>query len=188
MTRIIAGANWSLQLKPAAKATRPTSDRVKESMFAKLESLGLIEGAKVLDLFAGTGALGLESASRGADLVELVEKDRKAFDLLSQNAKAASSALEKQGATPKIQLSNLDAEKYLRSTLNKFDLVFIDPPYDYPNNELDVLLDSISNFLAEEGLVVVERSSRSDNPQPKKLELHSSKTYGDTSVWIFQKP
>lgn len=188
MTRIIAGAIGSLQLKPAAKATRPTSDRVKESLFAKLDAMGVIDGAKVLDLFAGTGALGLESASRGASSVDLVERDRTAFGLLEQNVKSSLSSFEKQGISNKIQAHNLDAQRYLKSATAGFDLVFIDPPYDFPNSELEQLLLAVAGLLSDEGLVVVERSSRSEELLIEVLEFQSSKTYGDTAVWIYEKP
>ena len=188
MTRIIAGAIGSLQLKPAAKATRPTSDRVKESLFAKLDAMGVIEGAQVLDLFAGTGALGLEAASRGAVAVELVERDRNAFGLLEQNVKSSLSSFAKQGISTKIQAHNLDAQRYLKSAIAGFDLVFVDPPYDFPNADLEQLLVTVADALSEEGLVIVERSSRSGQLEIEALELQSSKTYGDTAVWIFEKP
>jgi len=188
LSRIIAGTIGSLQLKPAAKATRPTSDRVKESLFAKLDAMGVIDGARVLDLFAGTGALGLESASRGAASVELVERDRNAFGLLEQNVKSSLSSFEKQGISNKIQAHNLDAQRYLKSASTGFDLVFIDPPYDFPNSELEQMLVSIAEALSEEGLVIVERSSRSEQLKIDVLELQSSKTYGDTAVWIYEKP
>jgi len=188
VTRIIAGAIGSLQLKPAAKATRPTSDRVKESLFAKLDAMGVIEGARVLDLFAGTGALGLESASRGAASVELVERDRIAFGLLEQNVKSSVSSFEKQGLSNKIQAHNLDAQRYLKSATAGFDLVFIDPPYDFPNAELEQLLIAVAGLLSDVGLVVVERSSRSEELVIEALEFQNSKTYGDTAVWIYEKP
>ncbi len=157
-------------------------------MFAKLEAMGVIEGAKVLDLFAGTGALGLESASRGATSIELVERDRNAFGLLEQNAKSSLSSFEKQGLSNKIQAHNLDAQRYLKSATAGFDLVFIDPPYDFPNSELEQLLLAVADLLSEEGLVVIERSSRSEGLAIESLELQSSKTYGDTAVWIYEKP
>ncbi len=188
MTRIIAGAIGSLQLKPAAKATRPTSDRVKESLFAKLDAMGVIEGAKVLDLFAGTGALGLESASRGADSVTLIERDRKAFELLKQNIQSAAAALSKQGLACKINTQNLEAMKYLKGAGVKFDLVFIDPPYEFSNSDLEALLELLGGSVSEDGLVVVERSSRSEAVNCDVFELQSTKTYGDTAVWIFEKP
>jgi len=187
VTRIIAGAIGSLQLKPAAKATRPTSDRVKESLFAKLEAMGVIEDAKVLDLFAGTGALGLESASRGAASVDLVERDRVAFALLEQNVKNSLSSFEKQGISTNIRAHNLDAQRYLKSASTGFDLVFIDPPYDFPNCELEQLLLTVADLLSEEGLAVVERSSRSEQLVVHALQLQNSKSYGDTQVMLIQK-
>lgn len=188
MTRIIAGAIGSLQLKPAAKATRPTSDRVKESLFAKLDAMGAIEGAKVLDLFAGTGALGLESASRGAHSVTLVERDRKAFDLLRQNVQNAVSALSKQNIDCKLDPQNLEALKFLKGTSALFDLIFLDPPYEYSNSDLEALLEQLASNISQAGLVVVERSSRNEEIRCDLLELQSSKTYGDTAVWIYEKP
>jgi 16S rRNA (guanine966-N2)-methyltransferase len=150
--------------------------------------MGVIEDAKVLDLFAGTGALGLESASRGAAFVDLVERDRVAFGLLEQNVKSSLSSFEKQGISTKIQAHNLDAQRYLKSATAEFDLVFVDPPYGFPNSELEQLLVSIAEALSEEGLVIVERSSRSEQLEIDVLALQSSKTYGDTAVWIFEKP
>ncbi len=188
MTRIIAGAIGSLQLKPAAKATRPTSDRVKESLFAKLGAMGVIEGARVLDLFAGTGALGLEAASRGAKQVTLVERDRKAFELLQQNVKSAKSAFEKQEIEVRLEVENLDAGRFLKSKWAKYDLIFIDPPYDFANESLQVILGQLCDAVSDDGLIIVERSSRTEELKTDRLELQSSKVYGDTSVWIYQKP
>jgi 16S rRNA (guanine966-N2)-methyltransferase len=184
VTRIIAGAIGSLQLKPAAKATRPTSDRVKESLFAKLDAMGAIEGANVLDLFAGTGALGLESASRGAESVTLIERDRKAFELLEQNAQSAAAALSKQGLDPKINTQNLEAMKYLKGASVKFDLVFIDPPYEFSNSDLEALLELLAASVSDDGLIVLERSSHSKDPKLKGYEYLSSKSYGDSKVFI----
>jgi 16S rRNA (guanine966-N2)-methyltransferase len=132
VTRIIAGTIGSLRLKGAASATRPTSDRVKESIFSKLDSLGLIEDANVLDLFAGTGSLGLEAASRGAAEVIFVEKDKPAFELLKANIEHAAKALKNQDLESKFQAKNLEASQMLKNLPKSFfDLAFIDPPYDF---------------------------------------------------------
>jgi 16S rRNA (guanine966-N2)-methyltransferase len=157
-------------------------------LFAKLDVMGVIEDAKVLDLFAGTGALGLESASRGAASVDLVERDRGAYALLQQNVTNSLSSFDKQGISTKIQAHNLDAQRYLKTATAGFDLVFIDPPYDFPNSELEQLLTAIAEILSKEGLVIVERSSRSEQLAIESLELQSSKSYGDTAVWIYEKP
>jgi 16S rRNA (guanine966-N2)-methyltransferase len=118
----------------------------------------------------------------------LVERDRNAFGLLEQNVKSSLSSFEKQGVSNKIQAHNLDAQRYLKSATAGFDLVFVDPPYDFPNAELEQLLVVIADLLSDEGLVVVERSSRSEQLEIEALELQSSKTYGDTAIWIYEKP
>jgi 16S rRNA (guanine966-N2)-methyltransferase len=118
----------------------------------------------------------------------LVERDRNAFGLLEQNVKSSLSSFEKQGISNKIQAHNLDAQRYLKSAASGFDLVFIDPPYDFHNTELEQLLAAISEILNEQGLVIVERSSRSEELVIEALELQNSKTYGDTAVWIYEKP
>ena len=125
MTRIISGYLGSMQLKAAAKATRPTSDRVKESLFAKLDAMGAIEGASVLDLFAGSGALGIEAASRGAKRVKFIEQDRTAHGLLAQNLVAATQSFSKQGVETQLDTQNLDARKFLKNSAETYDLVFI---------------------------------------------------------------
>ena len=149
--------------------------------------MGVIEGAKVLDLFAGTGALGLESASRGALSVDLVERDRNAFELLQHNVKSSLSSFEKQDISIKIQAHNQDAQRFLK-TAPGFDLVFIDPPYEFPNSELEQILHAVAALMSADGLVVVERSSRSEQLEVENLELQSTKSYGDTAVWIYVKP
>jgi 16S rRNA (guanine966-N2)-methyltransferase len=78
--------------------------------------------------------------------------------------------------------------KYLKGASVKFDLVFIDPPYDFSNSDLEALLELLAASVSEDGLVVVERSSRSEAVNCDVLELHSTKTYGDTAVWIYEKP
>ena len=186
MTRIIAGALGSLRLKGPARATRPTSDRVKESVFAKLEAMGVIEGARVLDLYAGTGALGLEAASRGAASVVLVEKDRSAAEVCKGNVDAVTNALTKQGLNPEINLEVLPVERFVKGN-SSATLVFIDPPYDLENAALEPLLEALADS-NEEILIVLERSSKSEQPAlPKPLMELDLKSYGDTKVWFLAK-
>ena len=183
MTRIIAGAVGSLRLKRPAKATRPTSDRVKESIFSKLETMGVIEGALVLDLYAGTGALGLEAVSRGAASVILVEKDRCAAEVCKSNVDAVSNALTKQGLNPNISLEVLSVEKFLITNTNA-TLVFIDPPYDQENAVLEPLLKSLA-ISKHEIVIVLERSAKSVRPDlPEGLTELDFRSYGDTKVWF----
>jgi 16S rRNA (guanine966-N2)-methyltransferase len=187
VTRIIAGAIGSLQLKPAAKATRPTSDRVKESLFAKLDAMGVIEGARVLDLFAGTGALGLEAASRGAEQVTLVERDRKAFELLQENVKNAKSALAKQGFAPELRAVNVAAQRFLEGDSGGFDLVFLDPPYEIDHESVAKMYSALHLRLNEDALLVFERSSRARFDLPEDLKLLTEKSYGDTILMFIKR-
>lgn len=180
MTRIIGGVAGSLKLAAPAKSTRPTSDRVRESIFNRLESQGLIEGASVLDLYAGTGALGLEAASRGAQSVTLVESVKAAAEVCKKNADAVSKATE---INAKVVMQGV---KPFLSTLKPqaFNLVFIDPPYELGNQELVSNLEHLRVFLAENFTVVVERSSRTAVPDwPADYRLELRKDYGDTSVY-----
>ena len=187
VSRIIAGLAGSIKLKSPAKSTRPTSDRVKESVFAKLESMGAIEGARVLDLFAGTGALGLEAASRGATWVTLVEKDLGAAAVCAENLKAIHASLQKQGQVCEFKLEKQDVKNYLVRNRSGFDLVFIDPPYDLSNEAVELLLAELGSSLNPEAIVVVERDSRSPELKfPEGLSLESRKIYGDTSVYFLE--
>jgi 16S rRNA (guanine966-N2)-methyltransferase len=185
VTRIISGAAGSLRLKGPAKATRPTSDRVKESVFAKLESMGAIADARVLDLYAGTGALGLEAASRGAASVTLVEKDPAAAAVCAENLKAIQSSFQKQGFECELKLEKLDAKSFTFKSRSEFDLVFIDPPYELANQAVEMLLVEVVSSLNAESVVVVERDSRSEELKlPVGIKLESRKNYGDTSVFF----
>jgi 16S rRNA (guanine966-N2)-methyltransferase len=184
VTRIIAGTIGSLRLKGAASATRPTSDRVKESIFSKLDSLGLIEDANVLDLFAGTGSLGLEAASRGAREVLFIEKDKPAFELLKANIAHAAKALDNQGLSGILQARNIEASQSLKNLPKSFfDLVFIDPPYDFSNQKLEEVLNKLSPALKDGAALLIERSSKTEQFAIQQgYELMEIRDYGDTSV------
>ena len=187
MTRIISGKLGSLRLKTAAKSTRPTSDRVKESLFSKLENIDAIEGTRVLDLFAGTGALGFESLSRGAVELTAIEKNPQAAELLRENARLIEEALSHQGLATKITVKAQTAEKFLSTaTEASFDLIFLDPPYEYSNADLEKLLLALARTISKESLIVVERSSKSDEPNFGEFEVEDEKTYGDTKVYFLR--
>jgi 16S rRNA (guanine966-N2)-methyltransferase len=188
VTRIIAGTIGSLRLKGAAKATRPTSDRVKESIFSKLESLGVIENSNVLDFFAGTGSLGLEAASRGAREVLFIEKDKPAFELLNANISHAAKALDNQGLSGILQARNIEAGQSLKNLPKTFfDLVFIDPPYEFKNTSLEEILRHLRPSLKAGAIILIERSTKSEQfaVQPG-YELIEIKNYGDTSVTFLE--
>ena len=184
MSRIISGLAGSIRLSPAPSGTRPTSDRVKESLFASLETKDAIDSTDVLDLFAGSGALGLEALSRGARSLTAVEAARPALNVCLKNAASVGSALSAAGVRPPMEIKLSDAIAYLAGTTKEFDLVFADPPYD---KDLSTkLLSLVEPVLRPKGRFVLELSSKSDSPQPEgTLELESEKTYGDTKVLVF---
>lgn len=181
MTRIVAGSAGGRRLAtPTGAATRPTSDRVREGLFSSLESLrGSLQGARFLDLYAGSGAVGLEALSRGASQAVLVEHDRRAAQTIARNA----STLDLRSAD--VVVSRV--EHHLpRATPAPFDVVFIDPPYAMPGGEIDelvtVLLDR--GWLAPNAVVVLERSRRDDAPRwPPGVEEVQQRRYGDTLLW-----
>ncbi|MEY4554640.1 MAG: hypothetical protein RL197_1067 [Actinomycetota bacterium] len=184
MTRIIAGLAGSLKLTSPAKVTRPTSDRIRESIFSRLEAKGLLAAARVLDLYAGTGALALESASRGASVAWMVERDGKAAAVCVANLKIVAKALLKEEVEFDGKVINKSVSSFLASASeHEFDLVFIDPPYEITNDEIVADLESLKPLL-KEATVVVERSSRTEAPKwPAGYELDDEKSYGDTVVY-----
>jgi 16S rRNA (guanine966-N2)-methyltransferase len=184
MTRIIAGVAGSLKLTSPAKTTRPTSDRIRESIFSKLEARDLLEGATVLDLYAGTGALALEAASRGAKLAWMVERDGKAAAVCVANLKIVSKALLKEEIGFEGRVVNKSVSAFLNAPgIEKVNLVFIDPPYEISNEEIQEDLEKLKTLL-DKSTVVVERSSRTDAPTwPNGYTLEDTKSYGDTVVY-----
>ena len=184
MTRIIAGLAGSLKLTSPAKVTRPTSDRIRESIFSRIEARDLVDGARVLDLYAGTGALALESASRGAAAAWMVERDGKAAAVCVANLKIVAKALLKE----EIEFDGKVVNKSVSAFLNapgevEFNLVFIDPPYEITNDEIVADLIALK-AIVKDATVVVERSSRTDAPVwPEGYTLDDEKSYGDTVVY-----
>lgn len=183
MTRIISGFAGSLTLLVPKTGTRPTSDRVREAIFSALDAQDVISGARVLDLYAGSGSLGLEAASRGARVVTLVENGFSAAGMCRKNAAAVLKAAAKRDA-PVIRVSTQAVQSFLAGTGEGFDLVFLDPPYDLAEAELASNLAALAPLLDVDALVVVERSSRSAEPLwGAGLVLERRKDYGDTTVW-----
>jgi 16S rRNA (guanine966-N2)-methyltransferase len=175
--RVIAGELGGRRLRaPPGDVTRPTSDRVREALFSML---GDVAGARALDLFAGSGGLGIEALSRGAEHVVFVERDRSSARVLQANLAALAIAPEAA------QVRRADALQALQSARRRketYDLVFIDPPYDQARHwapELSALLPAL---LGSQARVVVE----SDRRVPLALELAvvRQRRYGDTSITI----
>lgn len=190
MSRIIAGAAGGHPLKSVpGDSTRPTTDRVKEALFSRLESWDVLQGARVLDLFAGSGSLGLETASRGARHVTLVEKAPKAVAVCQQNAGLVNKVLKAEIVS--VQRGAVDSaldlfyDEAAQKPRRSFDLVFMDPPYPLTERELEQTLFKVARLLETDATLVVERSSRSPQPVwPSTLELIADKKYGETRLWF----
>ena len=177
----MSGFAGSLTLKVPKSGTRPTSDKVREAMFSALEARDAVHGAQVLDLYAGSGALGLEVASRGAVEVVLVERAAPAAAVCRDNARAVQKAAPGKLA---VSVAARSVQSYLDAAVGTFDLVFLDPPYDVPESELASNLRALPRVLSDDALVVVERSTRSPEPVwPEGLVAVRSKKYGETTVW-----
>ncbi|MFN2518094.1 MAG: 16S rRNA (guanine(966)-N(2))-methyltransferase RsmD [Jatrophihabitantaceae bacterium] len=180
MTRIVGGIAKGRRLAVPPRGTRPTSDRAREAMFSSLAGLVDLEGARVLDLFAGTGAVGLEALSRGATAVYFVESDRTACEILHHNADTVG--------LPGVEIHRRPAAAYLvgAGADEPFDLVFADPPYAFGEQQLGVLLTTLSapRWLAESAIVVVERPARGSEPRwPDSIEALKQKRYGEGVLW-----
>jgi 16S rRNA (guanine966-N2)-methyltransferase len=179
VTRIIAGVAGGRRIEtPRGSGTRPTSDRVREALFAALDARGAVDGAVVLDLFAGSGALGLEAASRGASEVVLVDDAREAVAVARRNAAALG----------------LDGVRVVQAPVLRWlsgpepppaDLVLLDPPYALDEDALATVLRAVDRRCVAPGaLVVVERDARSPEPSwPGGGEPEGSRRYGDTVLW-----
>lgn len=183
MTRIISGFAGSLALAVPPNGTRPTSDRVREAIFSALDARDVIQDARVLDLYAGSGALGLEAASRGARRVTLVERSYGAVPYTRKNAALIRKAAPR-GSDLTIDVSSSPVHAFLTGSESTWQIVFLDPPYDLGNTELVHALEVLVPRLETEATVVLERSSRMPEPAwPEGLTLDRRKDYGDTALY-----
>ena len=175
--RVIAGRYGGRRLKaPKGRSTRPTSERVREALFAML---GDIEEARVLDLFAGTGALGIEALSRGAREAVFVESNRAAGDALQANLEALGLA----GGQARLRREHADeALRLARKRKETYDLVLIDPPYGRALELGPRLSAALPGLLAPRARVVLESDRRA--PLDLGLELEKARRYGDTTIAI----
>ena len=181
MTRIIGGAAGGRRLlTPRGVATRPTSDRVREALFSAIEAwCGSLDGLRFLDLYAGSGAVGLEAWSRGAGVVTFVEQDRKTAALIGRNAEMLG-----------VHRSNVTAASVVaalrKSPSAPYDIAFLDPPYPLSDADVTAALAALvaGEWLVPGALVVVERSVRGpDLAWPEGLVGERSKKYGETMLW-----
>ena len=182
MTRVIAGAAGGRRLATAVgRGTRPTSDRTREGLFATVAAIrGGLHGAAVLDLYAGSGAVGLEALSRGAADVLLVESDGRAAQVIRQNIAVVG--------LPGARLITDRVERVLGRGPDgpPRDFVFADPPYAVSDDELNRVLVALlgQGWLAPGALLALERATRSGPPTwPPGYEFDRSRRYGEATLW-----
>lgn len=161
----------------AAAHLRPTADRVRESLFSMLNSRGVVDGARVLDLFAGTGALGLEALSRGADAVCMVDDGRKAQSLIRENVRMLDVSDE-------VRLIARDATRLPPCDGAPFDLVFLDPPYGKALGAKAIGAARQGGWLAAGAVLVWEESAPQDAPDG--FDLLDQRKFGDTHVTLLE--
>jgi 16S rRNA (guanine966-N2)-methyltransferase len=170
--RIIAGTHRGHRIAaPRGRDTRPTSDRVRENAF---NLIGPVDGADVLDLFAGSGAMGLEALSRGAARATFVESDRDACRVINAN-------LDKLRLHGTVLCQ--DVVRAVAQERGRYDLVLCDPPYDYDPGRF---APRLADLLAENGLLVWESSSRQPAPAAPGLSERTSRTYGSARLTLFE--
>jgi len=179
--RIVGGAARGLKLFGPGKIAgiRPTSDKLREALFNMID----VSGSSFLDLFAGTGAVGCEAASRGARLVTMVENSAKALAIIKKNADAVKNATSEE---TKIDIRRIDVMKLAagRSSQIKYDYIFCDPPYGWPKSEKLISHISKSNLPAPGGALIWEASKRS-LPETE-FEPSKVKRYGDTILLFYE--
>jgi 16S rRNA (guanine966-N2)-methyltransferase len=179
--RVIAGTHRGRRLAvPAGEGVRPTKDIVREAMFSALDARGMLVGSAVLDLFAGSGALAIESLSRGAETAVLVERDGAALDAISRN-------VEQLGLRAQARVARSNVVTFVAAPPPReapFDLVFADPPYDTADDAVESLLASLGEpgWLAPDAMIAVERPAGAELRLPKVLRACWERTFGDTLV------
>ena len=181
MTRIIGGRAGGRRIAtPRGASTRPTSDRVREALFSAIESwCGSLSGLRFLDLYAGSGAVGLEAWSRGAGVVTLVEHDRRTASMISTNARELGFARAEV-------LAAAVSGTLARTPTAPYDVVFLDPPYAHADEEIAADLAALrdQDWLVPGAMVVVERGSRGPEPDwPDGFSDSREKKYGETVLW-----
>ena len=174
--RIIAGAAKGRNLSAPRHGTRPMTGRARESIFSILSER--LPGAIVLDLFAGSGSLGLESLSRGASDAVFVEVGRVAARILRENVERVDlggSVLEQ------------DVSRFLRSEVGRYDLIFVDPPYGDDDEQVRSVLELLDAVLAADGVVVLHRQARSFVELPDFLRTIDQRRYGDAVMTMMER-
>lgn len=188
--RVISGRFKGVALTTPKAGTRPTTDRTKEAIFSHLDSWGVLDDARVLDLFAGTGALGIEALSRGARELVAVESSAPAAALIAQTLTALKHNRSWElGMSARVIKAR--AEKYAAcaSAVAPFDVIFIDPPYAFETNDCNQLLADLASreLTSSNTVIILERSTRSEAPTaPNNWEITDRRDYGETAVYYIE--
>jgi 16S rRNA (guanine(966)-N(2))-methyltransferase RsmD len=185
VTRIVAGSLGGRRLAaPSGEGTRPTSDRVREALFSTLETLTEIDGCSFVDLYAGSGAVGLEAASRGAAHVLLVEAQARAARTVRENIAALGLGQVCRLVTARV------AGVLAGPPDRTYDVVFADPPYGLDDAELAEVVTAVveRGWLVPGGVLVLERSTRSGEPLPiEGVTAERARRYGESTLWYFRR-
>lgn len=179
--RIIAGTAKGTKLGPVPAGTRPLSDRAREGLFSSLGDA--VSGSRVLDLYAGTGAMGIEALSRGAETAIFVDREQAAVSAVKSN-------LDKTGLAASAKVIKRAVRQYLRGKAEAADLVFLDPPYGAPADEVELVLEALTGgWLSPRAwTVVLTRPAKSYTPvTPVDWRLARRLVYGDTLVVLFRE-
>ncbi|MGJ0785492.1 16S rRNA (guanine(966)-N(2))-methyltransferase RsmD [Bifidobacterium pseudocatenulatum] len=188
--RVISGRFKGVALTTPKAGTRPTTDRTKEAIFSHLDSWGVLDDARVLDLFAGTGALGIEALSRGARELVAVESSAPAAALIAQTLTALKHNRSWElGMSARVIKAR--AEKYAAcaSAVAPFDVIFIDPPYAFETEACNQLLADLASreLTSSNTVIMLERSTRSEEPTaPENWEITDRRDYGETAVYYIE--
>ncbi len=177
--RVITGIARGRRLNaPEGLDVRPTTDKVKEAVFSAIQFE--IQDAYVLDLFAGSGQMGIEAISRGASRAVFVDSSQRAIRCINENIRAVK--FERQS-----EVINRDSYDYIKLTRNMFDIIILDPPYRH--NHIDNILPFAAKKLKDGGLIICEYESEADEPAaPENLNLRKTYSYGKINVSVFCKP
>ena len=182
--RIIAGLAKGRNISAVAQSTRPTSDRAREALFSSLASeFGDFDGLNILDLYSGTGAIGLEALSRGSSTVHCVESNEKA----AQSILANYEGIKSSQFPGNFHLYSMGVDRFLESVAPlQYHFIYLDPPYDFSDSEISTILEKLhtNNFFKDGAVIAIERASKTKQPVwPQGYEPSRTKVYGQASIY-----
>ena len=176
--RILAGNYKSRKINTINSSnTRPMMSKVRESIFNSLQFK--IPDSDILDLYAGSGSLGIEALSRGARFTTFVEKSKDCINILEKNLK---------GLDNNYKITNLSVDTFLATSINKYEIVFYDPPFNFETKIIDNEISLIGNSISDSGYLIIHRHSSSESIQlPKFYKISKEKNYGQSNILILNK-